>query len=149
MGNNVNPPKSFLFEQSKDTKIDLLIKYISDNKYIEINKQKEICSQFGLPYLKAVFAKVYRERFYVFLEKQDKPTTVATVSKAIGIPHNFLTWCKDYYEKKGLLQVVFLAICPTTKRRNVQFVSVIPAHWNDKRNNKGGIQYSLWEGEND
>jgi len=112
-----NPHK----KQYKDNKIELLKSYIETRSYIDITEQPEVCKSFELPFIKSVFREIYRQRFFKCL--QDAPKTVAEVEKITGIPQKYLTICKLYYQKRGLLRVVALGVCPITKSRNVQFVT--------------------------
>ena len=123
---NTTPINSLLNRQSKDKQIKLLRKYLLENKYLDIQEQPKICKQFGLQYQRELFRSVYRERFYHYL--LENVTTVATVERVTGIPQKYLTVCKLYYQKLGLLKVVGFGICPTTKSKNVQFVSTNPKH---------------------
>lgn len=120
--NQRNSPELFSHkEQDKNKQKSLLKDFISKHKYIEIEEQPQICKAFGLPFQKDVFREVYRDRFYNFL--LETVTTVATVERETGIPQKYLTVCKLRFEKLGQLKVVGLGICPTTKSRNVQFVT--------------------------
>lgn len=133
--------------QNKDTnKRQLLRKYVEENEYIDVTKQHEICEKFGLPYIASIFREVYRNRFYAEVFKE--PSTAATVEHITGIPHKYLTECKAYYEKKGLLKVLAIGVCPTTKSRNVQFVSTNPEHWGSFEIPNDGLQLKLWEDRN-
>lgn len=117
-----NSRKSFEKGQSKDKQnIARLITYVERTKYIEKGEQLTICKQFNLPYIKSVFANEYRKRFYNYLFYTT--TTTADVCKQTNIPEKFLCQAKAYYEKKGLLQVLFSDRCPATKSKNVNFLS--------------------------
>ncbi|MCG1035216.1 hypothetical protein [Polaribacter sargassicola] len=98
-----------------------LIAYVEKSEYIEKSEQPIICKQFNLTYLKGVFANEYRKRFYRYL--YFNTTTTAEVSKQTKIPEKFLCQAKAYYEKKGLLQVLYSDRCPVTKSNNVNFLS--------------------------
>jgi hypothetical protein len=114
-------------DESKSTKIKLLRKYIATSDYIEVEEQPTICESFGLHYVKSAFQEEYRKRF--FGQCFNKPVTVGTVNRLTGIPDKFLTYCKQYYEKRGLLKVVGVGRCPSSLRVGVQFVSTNPQFW--------------------
>ena len=108
--------------QSKNTQnLTLLKAYVEQSEYIEKGEQPIICKQFNLPYIKSVFANEYRKRFFNYLLKNT--TTTADVSTHTKIPEKFLCQAKAYYEKKGLLQVLYCDKCPVTKSKNVNFLS--------------------------
>lgn len=113
----------------KDTKTQALNAFILEQPYIDIKEQAKICEQFGLPPLRKVFQDIYRYRFYQYVFNHT--TTAATVERETGIPQKYLTCCKLHYEKKGLLKVVGIGICPTTGSRNVQFISSNPVQWSN------------------
>lgn len=127
MNKPLNTPVNSLHKgQSKDKQLTLFRKYLIEQKYIDIQEQPKICEAFGLPYQRGIFRDIYRERFYNYL--LNNVTTVATVERETGIPQKYLTVCKLYYEKLGLLKVVGIGICPTTKSRNVQYVTTNPKY---------------------
>lgn len=115
-------------KQNKDTNKEQLKAFVSESKYIDITEQAHICSSFDLPYIASIFQNEYRKRFYDYLK--ENTTTVATVSRATGIPHKYLCHCKAHFEKIGLLKVVGLARCKTTGSANVQFVTTNLFEWN-------------------
>jgi len=110
--------------------LESLKKYISSNPYIDMLEQPKICKKFNIPYSISIFRAIYRQRFYNFL--LDNTTTVATVSKVTKIPHKYLCEVKAYFEKKGLLKVLYLDRCPTTTSKNVQFISTNKEVWSDE-----------------
>ncbi|MGC6429851.1 MAG: hypothetical protein ACON5F_02300 [Jejuia sp.] len=116
--------------QDKSSNIDQLTTYVRQSEYIDVLEQPKICKSFGLPYLVNIFREEYRQRFYEYLKQHT--TTAATVSKATGIPHKYCCEIKYYFEKKKLLQVVYLDRCSTTGSQNVQYLSTNPEVWNDK-----------------
>jgi hypothetical protein len=85
--------------------------------------------KFNRPYKKLLFRNKYRRRFYNYLYKNI--TTCQDVSEQASIPQEYLSEFQKYYEKRGLLKVVGLGICPITNYRNVQFLSTNPAIWNN------------------
>lgn len=108
--------------QGEDTQNLILLKeYVKQSEYIEKCEQPTICKQFNLPYIKSVFADEYKKRFYNYL--LINTTTTADVFKQTRIPEKFLCQAKAYYEKKGLLQVLYCDRCPVTKSKNVNFLS--------------------------
>ena len=120
--NKSNSFKSFEKGQSKNTENKrLLIAFVEQSEYIEKSEQPTICKQFNLPYVKSVFANEYRKRFYNYL--LINTTSTADVFKHTKIPEKFLCQAKAYYEKKGLLQVLYSDRCPVTKSKNVNFLS--------------------------
>ena len=110
-------------------KIKQLKAFVQQSKYIEVLEQRKICASFELPYLVNIFRNEYRQRFYNYLKEHT--TTAATVSKATRIPHKYICQVKDFYEKRGLLQVVMMGRCCTTGSANVQFLSTNPEVWNN------------------
>lgn len=147
MISSLNTPSISLIGQNKDTKIERLSQYVYENKYIDIAKWQSVCQHFDLPIIPSIFRKIYRERFYHFLRTET--TTVATIEKVTGIPHKYLTECKAFYENKGLLKVVAFGICPTTKSKNVQFVSTNPNTWSSFKFDHNKQQLKLWEGDHE
>ena len=105
----------------KTTNKARLVAYVEQSEYIEKSEQPIICKQFNLPYLKGIFANEYRKRFHKYL--QHTTTTTADVFTQTKIPEKFLCQAKAYYEKKGLLQVLYSNRCPATKSKNVNFLS--------------------------
>lgn len=129
MKESLNPsPNAFQHKrQVQDTKKEALKRFIVSQPYIDITDQPAICKSFGLPFLRNVFRNEYRKRFYAYLF--NNTTTCATAARATGIPQKFLTCCKLYYEKRDLLKVVGIDVCPVTQSRNVQFLSTNPKEW--------------------
>lgn len=115
------------YKQGKDNKENLK-EYVKRNEYFAPIQWLEICQKFNLPLLKQVFRDEYKNRFYKHLYKN--VTTCADVEKNTSVPHKYLTECKKYYEDRNLLKVVGFGICPTTKSKNVQFLSTNPDNWN-------------------
>ncbi len=115
-------------QKNNATAIQQLKNYVRKSPYICTTEQAKVCKSFELPYLKDIFRQEYRMRFYTYLFKNT--TTCSSVEKATSIPQKYLTHVKAYYEKKGLLKVVGVGICPITKRKNVQFLSTNPQDWN-------------------
>lgn len=123
-------------------KLNRLKAYVSNTKYIDTEEQPKVCKKFGLHYVKSVFQIEYRRRFYEYLKSNI--ATVRMVSHFTGIPPQYLTHVKRYYEKKGLLKVLFIDIDPLSNRGNVQFLSCNPMNWNKEyKTNKD--QLSLFE----
>lgn len=110
-------------------KIRQLQVYVCKAPYIDLLEQRSICKSFGLQYIKSIFQKEYRQRFFDYLK--ENTTTVATVTKETGIPQKYLTEVKFHFEKKGLLQVLAIGICPSTGSNGVQFVSTNPKIWDN------------------
>jgi hypothetical protein len=140
MENHDNNPN--IRQRQYNEKIEQLKAYVKQSKYIKVLEQRKICTSFGLPYLVNVFRAEYRQRFYNYLKKHT--TTVATVSKETEIPHKYLCEVKAYYEKKGMLKVLYTDRCPTTGSKGVQFVSTNPNIWNDPMLEPQSKQISLF-----
>lgn len=113
--------------QKSSSNLVKLQDYVNQSSYIDISKQPLICNHFGLHYRPSIFRSEYRLRFYNYL--LDHTTTVATISKATKIPEKFLCHCKAYYEKRNMVEVVAIGICPTTGSNNVQFLSTNESLW--------------------
>ncbi len=125
-------------------KVKQLEQYVRQSDYIDCLEQPKVCASFGLPNIKEVFRKEYRGRFFNYL--QEHTTTCATVSKHTKIPQKYLCECKDYLEKKGLLEVVSLDKCPTTGSNRVQFLSTNPQVWqNPEKHLPQSNQLSLFD----
>ncbi|TXD47728.1 hypothetical protein [Polaribacter sp. IC073] len=133
--NKSNSRMSFEKGQVKNTTNKArLIAFVEQSEYIAKSEQPIICKRFNLPYLKGVFANEYRKRFYNYLYYTT--TTTADVFKQTKIPEKFLCQAKAYYEKKGLLQVLFSGRCPVTKSKNVNFLSTNKKLFSDNYNIK-------------
>ena len=115
-------------QYGKNKKV-LLKVFIEQSEYISISDQPKICESFGFSFSesKYLFRHVYTQRCKDFLFTTT--TTIATVEAKTGIPQKYLCQVKARLEKKRLLQVVGLGICPTTLSKNVQFVSTNPDEW--------------------
>ena len=107
--------------------IQRLKEYVKNSEYMEISEQPKVCKTFSLEYLPSIFRNEYRQRFYNYL--LEHTTTAATVEEVTKIPHKYLCQCKDYYEKIGLLKVVYKDYCPTTNSKEVQFLSTNAECW--------------------
>lgn len=123
-------PNGIIVRTEKDRKIKAFKKHVRLSRYFEPKEQLAICREFGLPHLKNVFRSEYRSRFYIYLF--NNVTTCSVVSSKTSIPQKYLCECKAYFEKRGLLKVVMLGVCPYTNSRNVQFLSTNPQFWKSK-----------------
>lgn len=124
--------------------IQKLKEYVHSNPYIKLHEQASICRSFGLDYKKYIFETEYRNRFYDYLKKN--VATTAMVSKATGIPEKLLCYFKAYYEKKGMLKVVYLGVCKTSPRsRDVQYLSTNPEQWDNTDLDPNSNQLKLFK----
>ena len=118
--NNSSPNSLSLQEQDKRNK-ELLIKFIESSPYIDREDQPKVCERFSLPFLKKLFAKEYRKRFYEILKIE--PITCANASKITNIPQKYLCTVKTDLEDKGVLWVTHYGYCDVGKSYGVQFIS--------------------------
>lgn len=104
-----------------NSSLESLKKYVRQSPYIDILEQPNVCKSFNLPFRPRIFQKEYTRRIIEYLIEHT--TTASTVSKITSIPQKYFCQVKRNLEKKGLLEVVRYDRCPTTGRRNVQFLT--------------------------
>jgi hypothetical protein len=122
--------KSFEKGQGKNTEnLKLLKAYLKQSEYIEKREQPNMCKQFNLPYIKSLFACEYKRRFYNNL--LINTNTTADIFKHTGIPEKFICQAKLSYEKKVLLQVLFLDRYSAKRSVNVNFLTTNKALFKD------------------
>jgi hypothetical protein len=122
-------------EQKND--LESLKTFIEKSKVIPVGEHYKICKQFNQPLRRELFRIEYSKRFYEYLS--ENTTTVATAERDLGLTHKYICQLKAKFEKLGLLKVIKVGICPTTKSLNVQFLSTNPDEWTNsehKNNNQ-------------
>lgn len=118
--NNSSPNSLSLQEQDKGNK-ELLVQFIKSSQYIVREDQPLVCERFGMPFIKVLFAREYRRRFYDLLKKE--PITCAKASKLTGIPQKYLCTVKTDFESKNKLWVTHYGFCDVGRSEGVQFIS--------------------------